>query len=239
MNIKDIHDIILFVLDKEQQGFTTHEDIDMMLDSAQMVLFNQYFNNPKIPAVAQPQSYTQNQRVHDSLSAFKERYTFNNAATPGGIITLPSDFMHLLSVYTTVYNNTLQRNVFSAVQVIPEDELIERLESQEIPVSQDDPIAIMNKQNRIQLFPESAATGGVYYLRRPARPRFGYTQSGRVITYNPTQYDPVTQPTGSQQLEWKQSDIMNVIVIALQYIGINLSSADVVQYADVKDKEGV
>jgi hypothetical protein len=31
---------------------------------------------------------------------------------------------------------------------------------------------------------------------------------------------------------------MNIITIALQYIGINLSSADVVQYADAKEKQG-
>jgi hypothetical protein len=229
MNINEIHNTILFILDKEQNGFTTHEEIDEMLDNAQMVLFNQYFNNPKIPASAQPQSYTQNQRVHDSLSAFKKLQTFTTANTPSGVLTLPADFMNLLSLYTTVYNNTLARNVYSAVQVMPEDELIVRLESQVIPVNRDEPIAIMNRENKIQLFPETTHNGGVYYLRRPVAPFFAYTQSGRTVTYD---------SENSVQLEWKPNDIMNIITIALQYIGINLSSADVVQYADAKEKQG-
>jgi hypothetical protein len=229
MNINDIHNTILFILDKEQDGFVTHGEIDDMLDRAQLVLFNQYYNNPKVPAAAQPQSYTQNQRVHDSLSAFKQLHTFTTANTPSGVLTLPNDFMNLLSLYTTVYNNTLSRNVYSAVQILPEDELIVRLESQVIPVSADEPIGIMNKENKIQLFPELTSNGGVYYLRRPVKPVFGYTQSGRTITYS---------SGTSTQLEWKQNDLMNVIVIALQYIGINLDANGVLQYADAKDKEG-
>jgi hypothetical protein len=238
MNINDIHNTILFILDKEQDGFVTHGEIDDMLDRAQLVLFNQYYNNPKVPAAAQPQSYTQNQRVHDSLSAFKQLHTFTTANTPSGVLTLPNDFMNLLSLYTTVYNNTLSRNVYSAVQILPEDELIVRLESQVIPVSADEPIGIMNKENKIQLFPELTSNGGVYYLRRPVKPVFGYTQSGRTITYNPTPYNVSTQPTGSIQLEWHTNDVMNIIMIALQYIGINLDADGVLQYADAKDKEG-
>jgi hypothetical protein len=112
---------------------------------------------------------------------------------------------------------------------MPEDELIIRLESQVIPVSSDEPIAIMNRENKVQLFPETTHNGGVYYLRRPVAPVFAYSQVGRTVTYN---------SGNSIQLEWKPNDIMNIITIALQYIGINLSSADVVQYADAKEKQG-
>lgn len=229
MNINDVHRVILFILDKEQQGFVTHGEIDDMLDRAQMVLINQYFNNPRMPLAAQPQAYSENQRIHDSLSAFKERYTFTTADTVSGVLTLPVDFMHLLSLYTTVFNATLARNVYSAVQILNEEELIERLESQVIPVSADDPIGIMNKQNKIQLFPETPKAGGCFYLRRPAKPVFGFTQSGRAVTYS---------SGTSTQLEWRQSDIQNIIVIALQYLGINLSAQDVVQFAEAKSTQG-
>lgn len=229
MNINDVHRVILFILDKEQQGFVTHGEIDDMLDRAQMVLINQYFNNPRMPLAAQPQAYSENQRIHDSLSAFKERYIFTTADTVSGVLTLPVDFMHLLSLYTTVFNATLARNVYSSIQILNEEELIERLESQVIPVGADDPIGIMNKQNKIQLFPETPKAGGCFYLRKPVKPVFGYTQSGRTVTYS---------SGTSVQLEWRQSDIQNIIVIALQYLGINLSAQDVVQFAEVKSQQG-
>lgn len=229
MNINDIHNVILFYINKAQQGFITHEEIDLALDRAQMVLFDQYHTNPKIPAKAQTELYGESQRIDDSLSPFKMKYTFNGVATPSGVITLPSDYMHFISLYTTTYNGQLGRNVYSSVQVLSEDELIERLESQVIPISVDDPVAIMNSQNRIQLFPEVASTGAIYYFRRPLVPKFAYTQVGRVITYD---------SGNSVQLEWREMDINNIIVIALQYYGLNLTSQDIVQFGAAKEAQG-
>lgn len=229
MNINDVHKTVLYFLNKEQNGFVTPEEIDLVLDKAQMVLFNQYHTNPKAPFNPDARSFGDSQRLDDALSAFKSKYTFTTNLTPSGVITLPNDYIHLISLFTTQYNNTLQRNVYSAVKVLNEEELIDRLESQVLPVTPDEPIAIMNSQNRIQLFPESPATGGVYYFKRPAVPVFGYTQSGRTITYN---------AGTSTQLEWRDTDIMNIIVIALSYYGLNMTNADIVQFANVKEIQG-
>lgn len=229
MNINDIHNVILFYINKEQQGYITHEEIDTVLDRAQMILFDQYHTNPKIPAKAQAELYGESQRIDDALSPFKDKYTFIGADTPSGIISLPTNYIHLIALYTTTYNSQLGRNVYSAVQVLSEEELIERLESQVIPVSSEDPVAIMNSQNKIQLFPEVASTGAVYYFRRPAVPKFGYVQVGRNVTYN-----PIT----STQLEWRETDINNIIITALQFYGINLSYPELVQFAATKEAQG-
>jgi hypothetical protein len=229
MNINDVHKTILYFVNKEQNAFITPAEIDLVLDKAQLVLFNQYHTNPKLPSNVQAKNYGDSQRIDDALSAFKSKYTFTSLTSPSGVVTLPADYMHLISLFTTVYNAQLGRNVYSSVQVMNEEELIERLESQVIPVTADDPIAIMNSQNRIQLFPEAPATGGVYYFKRPAVPVFGYTQSGRTITYN---------PLTSTQLEWRDADIMNIIVIALSYYGLNMSSEMIAQFANVKEVQG-
>jgi hypothetical protein len=229
MNINDVHKTILYFVNKEQNAFITPAEIDLVLDKAQMVLFNQYHTNPKLPSNVQAKNYGDSQRIDDALSAFKSKYTFTSLTSPAGLVTLPADYMHLISMFTTVYNSTLGRNVYSSVQVMNEEELIERLESQVIPVTADDAVAIMNSQNRIQLFPEAPATGGVYYFKRPAVPVFGYTQSGRTITYN---------PLTSTQLEWRDADIMNIIVIALSYYGLNMSSEMITQFANVKEVQG-
>lgn len=229
MNIKEIHDIIYFFLNKAQQGFISHEEIDSVLDKAQLTLLNVYHTNPKMPAKMQAALLGESQRIEDALSLFKAKQTFTTSDTPQGILTLPANYLHLLSLYTTVYNNQLGRNIYSAVQVLNEEELIERLNSQIIPVSQEDPIAIMNSQNKIQLFPEQAQSGGVYYIRRPAVPKFAYTQSGRTITYD---------PNTSVQLEWRDMDINNIIATALSYYGLNLNSQEVMQFAELKISQG-
>lgn len=232
MNIKNIHDIILFYLNKAQQGFVTHEEIDAVLDRAQIALFNKYHANPMIytiPGRKENFGYGDSQRMDDALSPFKLTYTYTNSDTPGGVITLPSNYMHLIALYTTQFVGSLGRNVVNPVQVLAEEELIERLESQVLPVTLFEPICIMNAQKRIQLFPEVPQSGKVYYFKRPAVPKFSYAQSGRTITY-----DPLT----SVQLEWSQADLNNVISEALAYYGLNLQSAELVQFAQLKLQEG-
>lgn len=230
MDLKVVHDTINFYINKEEGAYLSPAQIDDVLDRAQMALFNQYHTNPKIPSKAQSELYGESQRIDDALSQFKEKQTFNNAQTqtPPGVITLNTDYQHLIALYTTSYNNSLGRNVYSSVEVLVEDELIDRLESQVVPVSSD-PIAVMSKQNKIQLFPEVPSSGAVYYFRRPAKPVFAFTQNGRVITYN---------QSGSTQLEWKDMDINNIISIALSYYGLNMSNQNIVQFAELKNSQG-
>lgn len=229
MTIQDTHKLVQFIINKEQNGFISHEEIDSVLDRAQLALFNQYHTNPKTPAQAQISLYGESQRIDDSLSPFKAKYTFTNSESAGGVITLPANYMHLISAFTTVYSSTLAKNIFSAVQVLNEEELIERLNSQVIPVTSDDPICIMNAANKIQLFPDVPQTGGVYYFRRPLPPKYNYTISGRTETF---------VSNGSQDLEWRDFDALNVIMIALSYYGINLSNQQLVQFAELKNAQG-
>lgn len=232
MNIKEIHDVIYFYLNKAQQGFVSHEEIDSVLDRSQMAIFNRYHANPMIytiPGRKESFGYGDSQRMDDALSPFKASYTFTTSDTPGGVITLPTNYMHLIALQTTQFVTSLGRNVVNPVQVLAEDELIERLESQVLPVTLFEPICIMNAQKKIQLFPEQPQSGKVYYFKRPAVPKFAYTQSGRTVTYD---------AANSTQLEWNEADINNVISEALAYYGLNLQSADVVQFAQMKIQEG-
>lgn len=232
MTIQDVHNIILFYIRKAQQDSITHAEIDALLDRAQMAQFNMYHSNPMIytvPGRKENFGYGDSQRMDDALSPFKKTYTFTTLDTANGIITLPDDYMHLIALKTTRFNATLGRNVTIPVQVLAEDELIERLESQVLPVSLSDPICVMNAAKKIQLFPETPQTGMVYYFKRPKAPKFAYTQSGRVITYN---------SGSSDQLEWNEADVNNIISQALSYVGLNIQSQEVIAFAENKLRQG-
>lgn len=235
MTIKDIHDIILFYTNKDQNGYISHEEIDMVLDRAQLSQFNEFYNNPKlykqdnqVPVIG----YGESQRINDALSPFKSTYTFTNTDTVGGILNLPSNYMYLIALYTSQFVSQLNRNVINPVTVLNEEELVYRLESQVIPVTVDDPICIMNSSNKIQLFPDVPQSGKVFYFRRPAVPKFGYTVptgGSRTITYSDSL---------STQLEWREADINNIIIKALGYYGLNMSAQDITQYSEIKNQQG-
>jgi len=225
-------------MNKEQNSYLSHEEIDMVLDKCQLAQFNEYyFPKANIDTSHMPLlGYGATQRINDALSPFKSSYTFSSSST--GVFTAPADYLYLLSLYTTTYSSALGRNIYNAVQVLNEEELIPRLESQVVPVSQDDPICIMNSANAVQLFPDNTVQiGKLFYLRRPAVPKFGYTPSGRTITYVSSAYNSSSNPTGSTQLEWRDSDITSIIIKSLSYFGLSTSSSDVITFAENKNQQ--
>jgi len=215
MSLDEVYSRLLFLINKAQGGWYSPEELDDIVDSAQMTLFNRYYIE-----------YATSQRLIDALGPFKTQVSGTTGSN--GLISIGSQYMDLLALYTLVQDPD---NVTRAkpVPIIKEDELAFRLSSQISPPTISAPVARLLAGNIIQLYPQVAHTHITMYLRRPAAPHFGYTLvSGRVIVY-----DPLT----STQLEWSDKDIKSIILIALEELGLNLSEAETVQWAASKDAQ--
>lgn len=217
MTLDKAYTFLNFWINKSQGGFYPPDQLDALVDRAQMALYDDYYIK-----------YATSQRVDDALAPFKSVFTFTNVA--GGLVVSPADYLDLLTVYTASVDST-GRVVNRPVQIISEDQLPVRLNSQIVPVTVTDPIAFITTNWNLQLFPQVPQSGTVYYLRRPKAPFFSYTLvSGRVIVYN---------PGSSVQLEWGDKDVNDILIKALDYIGINLSEQDVLQWAGAKDSANI
>ena len=83
MTIKEIHDYIVFILNKETTGYISHDDIDAAIDRGQMSKFMELYSNPKLHQPGRPippVAYGQTQKISDDLRFFKHRkqFTTNN-----------------------------------------------------------------------------------------------------------------------------------------------------------------
>lgn len=212
MRIDKIHNWLNFITNKKLGTYFTPEENDDALDRAQTEEI-EYLRS----------KFANTTQLHDSLSPFKSVYTFTSGTSPSGLITLPSDYISLLSVQCNII---VSGNVkYKGVKVVSEDELADRLNSQLRPVSASDPIATIVAGNKIQLYPEQAAAGIVRYLKQPVKPVFSYTQVGRVITYD---------DTTSVQMEWGDTELKRIIHRALQYLGLSVTYGELVQVMETK-----
>ncbi len=210
MTIKEIHDFIVFILNKEATGYVSHVDIDKAIDRAQLSKFNELYSNPKMhqPGRAIPPiAYGQTQKIVDDLRFFKRREQFNSNSS--GVIDLTGlagSYLHLLSVSVSkTLNNTTNnsysvsdlfitfskgvanRNVTKNVKIVSEDQLADRLVSQVAAPSVTSPIGILGDSgDKIQLFPEVAHSGFIMYLERPRKPLFSHVIDGRKVVHNST-----------------------------------------------------
>jgi hypothetical protein len=230
MGINEVHDYIQFFLKKENGGYVSHEEIDKALDMASMNKFTELFGNVKqyqpgrpVPSV----SYGISIRIHEDLRKFKMKSVLGTGATANGVVALPSDYFHIVNLILT-YSDAANGQQYAPVKIINENELAQRLDSQILKPTQERPICVIGATS-IQVYPSVAFAGEFSYLKRPAKPKYNYTVSGRQQIFN---------PTGSQDLEWPDDCTADIINKALVILGARVNDDTVVAISQAKDQAG-
>ena len=223
MDLKEAYDLLNFWINKEQGAFYRPEQLDLLADRGQMSFYNDL--QPK---------YGLSDRVNTSLSPFIATYTYTNSTSLGGVIQLPlfgdDEYIDFIDATPIIMDET------NTVRVRPmdfpnDDERAYRANSQIRPMSITDPFGEWIGKGKIQLWPKVPQAGVVKYFRRPKKPFYSYTLvSGRVIVYD---------PNTSTQLECLERDQNIVMILALQSIGINISEADIQQFAETKNQQTI
>ena len=212
MNINESFEFLNFWINKKLGAFYTVQELTAVCNSGQL----SYYSDIK-------SRYATSQEIKDTLSPFRGVYNFTTLVS-GYIIVPDADYLDLLDIQ--IYFLVSDRRIYYPVKLINEDERAERLNSQIDPVTSTSPIGEQTAPKTFRLYPAAAFNGNVTYLRKPVDVVFGYTIiSGRVVVYN---------PSASTQFEWRATDIVPILLKGLESIGINLSSAEVSQFAAMK-----
>lgn len=215
MNISEAVDFILFWANKKNGVWYTVDEAINVIDAGQMALYRDL--KPK---------YATSQWVKDALSPFRAIYNFTTQVS-GYVIIPDTTYLDLLDLQ--IYFLVSNRTVYAPVKLINEDERANRLNSQIDPVTTTSPIGEQTATRTFLLYPAGQYNGTVTYLRRPVKPVMGYTVvSGRVIVYN---------SSTSTQLEWRETEIIPLLLKGLQSIGINLSDQEIQNFAQIKTAE--
>lgn len=212
MNISEAFEFLNFWINKKTGAWYTISELELLVDRGQI----SYYTDIK-------PRYATSQLVKDILSPFKETYNFT--AQVSGYVIIPDDnYLDLLDIQ--IWFTISDRTTYYPVKLVNEDERANRLNSQISPVTVTSPIGEQTAPKTFRLYPASAYNGNVTYLRRPVAPVFGYSViSERVIVYN---------PNTSTQLEWRDTEIVPILLKSLQSVGVNLTSAEVSQYAQMR-----
>lgn len=207
LDLEKAYNILNFFINKAQGAFFTYSELDNIGDTGQLRYYKICF-----------QKYGTSQRLNDALAPFKKKAPFTTDAN--GLLTVPDDYMDLISILPVGALNC---------PVINDDEIAYRKKSQVINLSLTRPFAEETSDWNYQLYPQQVQSGTLSYFMRPPAPKFVYTTiSGRVVVYD---------KTASTQFLWGDDEIASVLLAALEDIGINLSEADILNWADQKNQQ--
>jgi hypothetical protein len=214
VDLEDFFDLLYFYIGKERGAFITIEEMTNIVHEHQMALFMQY--KPK---------YATNQIIKDILSPFKNKYPFLPIDMVGGHILLSPTLKKedFLDIEIDILNKGVPEKW--ALPLVNEDERAFKLKSQIDPVTVNSPIGEQEGERIIKVYPLSAYSGTVSYLRLPVKPFYNYTVVGGRI--------PVYNSIGSTQLEWRETEIREILFKCLKTLGVNLSDEQIQQFAQV------
>lgn len=217
MTLEEIYQFVDFWVNKVTGAFYTIPELTTVIDRGQMAYYSD--NKPK---------YATSQLVKDILSPFKERWTFTPSDTISGVIVVPSNLNYLDLLDVQIEYGISGRTLYYGVPMVNEDERSFALNSQIDPVTVTSPIGEVLAPRYIRLYPSQGYSGIITFLRRPKAPVYAYTViSGRVIVFD---------EANSVNLEWRETEIIPVLLKALKHIGINLPDNAVDAFAEAKSQ---
>jgi hypothetical protein len=216
MQINKVYNKVVTDLRKSRNGFYSIDQFNADAERAQLDAITQYL-----------EGYSVTQKLHDALSVFKATtYVFTLTTSAGGVVTLPSDYSHLLSGTVIVFDNSTGLPIKQPITFVNEDERDIRLKSQVRPVTKNSPIGV-GGANQLQLYPATPQAGEINYLRIPLTPRYAYTLVGRTIVYD---------AANSQDIEFNDLYMSNVIAKIEAYAAQYLDDQAAQQFSQSQQK---
>lgn len=222
MNADIPYRIIQFACGKAQQGYVTPTQYNLVINQAQLMYldylkgeYTKYQPGRPIAVV----EFAQNEMIRTSLAPF----IYGALLTPNpitGIAPYPSDFEYTDAMWG--------QYGFYKIKFVQQDRLASYYNSVIDPI-QSNPVYLI-KHEGFQFYPETIGNVSLSYIRTPP---------GIVWASNPDSNGrPIYDPINSVPPVWADSDMYQIIVRALQLVGINLQAADVVQYSQLIKTQG-
>ena len=182
VSIDTVYQRVLAIANKEQRGYITPQEFNLLANQAQMAIFNQYFSDMNKVALlpGNETEYSDAEKVlNEKISLFK---THENLTKSGSFFLHPENMYKLGTVWYS--ESGIQYGV--ELQEIDYDELIDINKSPLTSPTQTHPIYIRREEG-LKIFP----TGGwsnnkiiATYVRRPNKVGWGYVVVNEQALYN-------------------------------------------------------
>jgi len=236
MTLENIRDLVaLITADKGLVVNLSPDDIADLLNLAQLKYYKLKLGLPEEyqPGMPVPkQAYEITGRMVEDLRFFK-KVIGANTSTPitvdaDGHYTLPSDYFIATSLtYFYTVNGVSYKRKIDRLNDLEYESVTTK-----VSTKPDEWYPVCNIQNTYIRFSPVLAGGNIsmVYLRLPKRPVYAITSTDGYY-----EYDVIN----STELEWGDMQIIDILTILLGDLGIELKSADVINYSENLKNKGV
>lgn len=241
VSVKTVLDLINFISNKETAGNTMKiDEFNTLCKGVNVDIFKQCYGLPEEYRPGQPMprmAYEITKKLMDDLHFLKVRTGVEVSPMildQYGRADIPSNYLHLSSaLYNEVVSNECNEFVIKPrdIELLTDAQRGNRLSNSiTMPTKQDPCMAMFNTY--FEFYPKDLREVEMTYLRMPAIPIYGYTIDEETDEYV---YDPNT----SQDFEFPEDKLMDIVRITLSYIQINLQNFQITSYIEAAKEEGI
>jgi hypothetical protein len=210
VNVDTVYQRVLAIANKEQRGYITPLEFNLLANQAQLEIFESYFVELN-QALAMPGNESEYSDIvktlNEKISTFKK---YNGSLVySGGHFKYPSDMYKLGTLY---YVKTDLHGDGVEVQEINNDELLDYYNSPLTKPNKSRPLYIRREQG-ISIISAASIVSGITatYTRRPSKVEWGYVVTNEQALYN---------ASSSENFELHVSEEITLVMKILGLAGI-------------------
>ena len=216
--IDNVYQQVLALANKEQRGYITPQEFNLLAARAQMSIFEQYFydQNQADRNLKNSTEYSNpDEMLDEKISVFKRVGAINILAPPNqGSGSLPTLLYRLGMVYNPNKNTEFEQ--------LTEEEMLYVRKSPLTKPTADYPAYYRKSNTIIRMFPNPSVVE-CNYIKKPTRPKWAYVVVNEKALYN---------AGGSVSFELHPSDESELVYKILSLAGIVIAKPGLGTYGD-------
>ena len=219
ININTVYQKVLALANKEQRGYITPQEFNLLADKAQNEIYENYFHKARTSnaKIKDDDQYTDTlEMIEAKLAPFYKAESNTNVSS--GIMTLPSDVYKLISIGQAEEPGQM-------VEEVNKKEWLQIKHASDlscISAYTARPVFTRVSANTVKILPEPSDghTYRVYYYKTPTIPSWGYVVVNEKALYN---------VNASTNFELAVSEEETLVLRILMLAGLAIQRPDVVQ----------
>lgn len=216
ISVDTVYQRVLAILNKENRGYMTPQEYNLLANQAQLEVFEQYFYDlnqfNRAGEITNEYANIVN-NVKEKINLFRTTATISKISS---VFTLPSSLYRLGTVY---YNNTTE------LDPIDQNDFLHINASKLTKPDVKKPVYIRNG-NTLTVYPTTIDSVGCTFIKNPAQVVWGYVEVNDVAKYD---------SSTATDFELHDSDETTVVYKILSYAGLVIKQPEISQIAEQKD----
>lgn len=236
MTIDEVYRLVQIFANKEQRGFISPTDFNLLARQAELELYNKRLSiiKQKSPTRKSQGVYAENlspEMARQDIATFLYRSDVNvEEKTPpylGGQVAVTADYIESMFINVDEHHDISN---YTPIDIVEPKDINQILRSSLVKPSMEYPVALLGAEGGtskvFSVFPENISKVMIYFYRNTNVPKWGYiTISGK----------PVHDPSSSSGFKISSRCHGELVVKMLEYLGISIREPDVVGYAQASE----